>query len=218
MTTASRSPNLRFALAGRTAIFLDITRDRYFALSSRDSAAFGDWLVGRSLNAAEQGLLCDLLGIADLEGLRAGTVDPARRIEPARSLDLGPSLACSRVATACAVSAILVARARLAAFGLGAGLRYVVARRRPAASPATDALMRIATAHRRANRWSSEHANCLARSTALAAALGSAGVRADLVIGVKATPFGAHSWVQIGDCVVNDRPERVRPFTPIMVL
>lgn len=37
------------------------------------------------------------------------------------------------------------------------------------------------------------------------------------VIGVRTNPFGAHSWVQQGDLIYNDLPERVRKFTPILV-
>ncbi len=38
------------------------------------------------------------------------------------------------------------------------------------------------------------------------------------VIGVKTNPFGAHSWVQHGEIVYNDLPERVRKFKPILVV
>jgi hypothetical protein len=38
------------------------------------------------------------------------------------------------------------------------------------------------------------------------------------VIGVRTQPFGAHSWVQNGAVVLNDTPERVSSFTPILAV
>jgi hypothetical protein len=38
------------------------------------------------------------------------------------------------------------------------------------------------------------------------------------VIGVRVHPFGAHSWVQSGSVVLNDLPERVRRYRPILVV
>jgi len=58
---------------------------------------------------------------------------------------------------------------------------------------------------------------CLFNSLALVEFLAHEGVYPYWVIGVKTRPFGAHSWVQHGDVVLNDLPERVRKFTPILV-
>jgi len=38
------------------------------------------------------------------------------------------------------------------------------------------------------------------------------------VVGVKTSPFGAHSWLQSGGTVVNDHHEYVRRFRPILVV
>lgn len=38
------------------------------------------------------------------------------------------------------------------------------------------------------------------------------------VIGVRTRPFGAHSWVQSGETVLNDVHERVSAFTPILIV
>ena len=38
------------------------------------------------------------------------------------------------------------------------------------------------------------------------------------VFGVSMNPFRAHSWVQTGDRVLNDLPERVARFTPILAV
>jgi len=38
------------------------------------------------------------------------------------------------------------------------------------------------------------------------------------VWGVKSVPFSAHCWVQEGQVVLNDLTERVRGYTPILVI
>jgi len=46
----------------------------------------------------------------------------------------------------------------------------------------------------------------------------SRGLAADLVVGVRLNPFAAHSWVQAGSHVLNDRMDSVRTYTPVLVL
>lgn len=41
---------------------------------------------------------------------------------------------------------------------------------------------------------------------------------ATLVFGVKLDPFAAHCWVERGDVLLNDRPERVERFAPIRTI
>jgi hypothetical protein len=38
------------------------------------------------------------------------------------------------------------------------------------------------------------------------------------VFAVKASPFGAHCWLQEGDLILNDSVERVGAYTPIMIV
>jgi hypothetical protein len=80
----------------------------------------------------------------------------------------------------------------------------------------------------RAQRWARAFAQarllrtaadrCLPRSIALAFCLAATGTRAKLVFGVQLPPFAAHSWVQLGDMVVNDSAEEARRFEPILVI
>jgi hypothetical protein len=60
------------------------------------------------------------------------------------------------------------------------------------------------------------HDRCLPRSIAVARRLAKLGIAADLVNGVSLYPFAAHSWVQCGTALVNDRPDGVRHFMPIL--
>jgi hypothetical protein len=58
---------------------------------------------------------------------------------------------------------------------------------------------------------------CLVRSLAMFFMFRSLGVRVDLVIGVRSSPFLAHCWIQHEAMVLNDTVEHVRHFTPILV-
>lgn len=58
---------------------------------------------------------------------------------------------------------------------------------------------------------------CLHDALTLNGFLAAEGIRSHWVIGVKARPFAAHSWVQIGRTVLNDHHEQVQRFVPILV-
>jgi Transglutaminase-like superfamily len=62
------------------------------------------------------------------------------------------------------------------------------------------------------------HDRCLHDSLTLVHFLTSERVLANWVIGVRTQPFGAHSWVQSGDTVLNDQHEHVRRYRPILVV
>ena len=59
---------------------------------------------------------------------------------------------------------------------------------------------------------------CLFESLALGEFLASQGLFPRIVFGVDANPFAAHCWLQWDDVVINDSPEYVSRFTPIMVI
>lgn len=59
---------------------------------------------------------------------------------------------------------------------------------------------------------------CLFDSLALFYFLLSHGVYATWVIGVHTGPFSAHSWLQHGNTVLNDRLYSVKRFTPILAI
>lgn len=59
---------------------------------------------------------------------------------------------------------------------------------------------------------------CLFDSMTLSEFLRFYGLSADWVFGVISVPFSAHCWLQQGGTVLNDVPETVRKYTPILVL
>ena len=59
---------------------------------------------------------------------------------------------------------------------------------------------------------------CLLDSLTLLHFLSQEDIHPDWVFGVKTEPFDAHCWVQQGDVLLNDVPDRVRQYSPILVV
>lgn len=57
---------------------------------------------------------------------------------------------------------------------------------------------------------------CLFHALALTRFLSYFGVSATWVLGVKVTPWAAHSWVQMGTLILDTNPDRVCEYTPIV--
>lgn len=106
---------------------------------------------------------------------------------------------------------------------LAAIARIVAARRTRLVmqtSPAPGAAMReLVAGYLRLRPFAfTAHDRCLHDSLTLVHFLTSERVFANWVIGVRTQPFGAHSWVQSGDTVLNDQHEHVRRYQPILVV
>lgn len=59
---------------------------------------------------------------------------------------------------------------------------------------------------------------CLPNSLALVNFLARRGFHPTWVFGVQTAPFAAHCWVQAGDVVINDTPDHVRRYAPILTV
>lgn len=59
---------------------------------------------------------------------------------------------------------------------------------------------------------------CLLDSLTMVRFLDAEGIHPAWVFGVKTEPFDAHCWVQHGETVLNDAPDRVRQYSPILVV
>jgi len=59
---------------------------------------------------------------------------------------------------------------------------------------------------------------CLLDSLTLLHFLSAEGIHPDWVFGVKTEPFDAHCWVQQGELLLNDVPDRVRQYSPILIV
>lgn len=76
----------------------------------------------------------------------------------------------------------------------------------------------VVRAFQRLSPWLPRQGACLFRSAVLLRALRFAGENATWVFGVRTWPFSAHCWLQIDDAVLDDDPERVALYTPIMAV
>jgi hypothetical protein len=208
-----------FCVTGGRAVFLDARRDRYFCLNGDAELAF------RALLNAEP---TPPKGLKDLvrsqlieEGEGGGppmaAVSPAR---PTRSVLEEPSAAAIRRAGAIEVAwRVAAARARVKRRAFAAIVDHVQARKpRAAARTASDAPLAWAAAFNTARRIAPIKPLCLPDSLALLDFLAHRRVFADLVLGVKLNPFGAHCWVQTDQVILNDAVDRVNAHTPILVV
>lgn len=119
--------------------------------------------------------------------------------------------------SAATASAWLQWRSLAAISRIVATRRARMAMRNGPASP--DARQELVAAYLRLRPFAfSAHDRCLHDSLALTHFLTAENVFAHWVIGVRTQPFGAHSWVQSGDTVLNDQHEHVRRYQPILVV
>ena len=95
------------------------------------------------------------------------------------------------------------------------GVLSAVARRRRLTRADAEAVHRIARAFQRLAVWLPISRKCLVRSFVLARLLQRCALGCDWVVGVRTWPFAAHCWLQHGDVVLDDRPERLRALTVI---
>ena len=82
----------------------------------------------------------------------------------------------------------------------------------------SDALIERVGAFGQLLPWAPFPGVCLYRSFMLLAFLRRAGLDATWMFGVRTWPFEAHCWLQVGDVVLDDLAERIRPYTPILAV
>lgn len=121
------------------------------------------------------------------------------------------------------LSAILRVVIGRALFGTGALIRATrrlkdrLARFRTAQSD--SALISAVRAFRQFRPWVyTAQDRCLFDALILNHYLLRLGFDAAIVIGIRTRPFEAHAWIQIGTLLVDDLPEKVKTFTPIVVV
>lgn len=66
--------------------------------------------------------------------------------------------------------------------------------------------------------WLPAPGKCLVRCFLLLSFLRRAGFDATWVVGVRTWPFQAHCWLQHGEAALEDAPERLAAYTPILAV
>lgn len=200
------NPDLAYCEISGTLVFLDIARDRYFCLpeprNSEALAYLDQQGIGRSRQPALGSEARDIvLPLASSPAIATGSfriADTARAIWVQRRIE-------KRVASRPFHSLLS---------DLASHLRFRAGKR--SGSGRDPALTIRAFEHARLLRSAADR--CLPRSIALALCLASDGTRANVVIGVKLAPFGAHCWVQQETDVLNDSVEEALRYRPILVI
>jgi hypothetical protein len=209
---------ISFCRIGDRFLFLDLARDRYFALADAADRAFAALLAGDqsgrddAARLVAQGLL--------VETPSAERPLPVRPPKEAVSSLLDLAGAASRGGGAAALARRLAASAELRATSLAGALSRLARRKERGACKAgavADPLP-VARAFAAAALIVPARDRCLATSLALAHRLVSLGHAPELVLGVKLRPFQAHCWVQLGAVLPGDRVDVVRNFTPILTV
>lgn len=186
-------------------VFLDVGSDRFFQLSPSREIAFRDAVGEAGTRPHHQPSMLPLRG-------------PWRAPTHASQAITSGSFNLADIAAAIwlqrRVERRLVARTLYETLlGLRETQRNVVT-----GSERTEKLHRTLRGFQHARVLRSAADRCLPRSIALALRLARDGLAAQLVIGVRTNPFGAHSWTQHDDEVLNDTVEEVLRFTPILVI
>lgn len=216
------APNLSYCCADGQRVFLDTKRDRYFCLDAAVDLSFQIWADGRVPNPADAQNLASLVR----RGVLLEHSGPHAMSHGCPKVDAAYASLFDRAAGSSASSAICAfarfrwAGLRLRIFGLAASLHALDRHKShvfPCAGAAERAQM-VASAFREAARFATTRHHCLPHALAVAHALAARNVSGTLVIGVRARPFGAHAWVQLGNMVVNDSVDNVRDFTPIRLV
>lgn len=213
------TPNLTVCIAAGRVLFLDIARDRYFAAPPAINDEFANWLCsgGASTTSVRSRSLLVDLAMLDPESAE-GIAPKACHVAMPAPLDaqyLPPSRI--GVGTIAAVGrAVMRARRDVK----NRPLASILARR---LSPA-QYVANVQVADRRARIAAFRSARplipvprvCLHDCLALVEWLGPTRAGTQLVFGVAAFPFAAHSWVQADGRVIDDHPESVSRFQPIL--
>lgn len=186
-------------------IFLDVRADRYFQLSSDREMAFRDTLVDAGKHKHHQPSALSLASRwrSPTHASQAIAVGPFNLADTAAAIWWQRRIE-RRLITGSLYETLL-------------GLRDTQ-RKVATGAQAEKRVKRTLRAFEHARILRSAAEKCLPRSIALALRLARDGLAAQVVIGVRTNPFGAHCWVQREDEVLNDSVEEVLRFTPILVI
>lgn len=213
-----------FCQVGEHLIFLDIREDRYFRLPPSLEHGLISYMQGGPVSGADSTLARLLASGSSLTEfpMQLHTIQnpirsaleqaPAKPdFQPAPMLEVAAVIA----------SALLQLKTRSLKDVL-ARMRCYRRRRMSAAAPCTGEtqtpqLIDAARSFNSARVYIPFEPSCLLDSIALCAFLSRRSMQSTVVFGVTCNPFSAHSWVQVGDLVLNDTVGNTNSYTPIGV-
>lgn len=214
MKNPDKPTPLAYCIVNGCAVFLDIDADRYFCLPADLNRAFLNDL--ENPNSLDD---CDLqrlvLHRVHSDGSKAPAPISPRVTLPREALEPGrPGKFLLKAALAQSVMQFRLKRWSFARIMQVERSRSNV-RSRP--KDLSD-VAHLYASFCALTSWFGEADQCLARALAFRMIALRHGQAATLVIGVKLDPFAAHCWIQDDLCILSDRFERIRLFTPILVV
>ncbi|MBW4332231.1 lasso peptide biosynthesis B2 protein [Stakelama sp. CBK3Z-3] len=214
------APNVTFCIASGTVLFLDVGRDRYFALPDTLSPAFLTWLETAEVSDDSKGAIALLRAASIVRRVaQATSLEPVRISVPGRTLD--EAARSSIGARSLAIWSRTRASYRRTRRHLRQGGLIGLIEAARTSRPASDDVRDPAAAAREFQRARGPRAlegDCLVSSFAMLDFLHRQGSDARAVFGVMVKPFHAHCWVQSETEILNDEVDHVRIFTPILVI
>jgi hypothetical protein len=228
--------HVRACCADGHVILLDLRHSKYIGIGGEQLPALARAIEGWPVSPDATGqpsaptdihvLTAPLLAQGLITSAMTAGPSTATIEEPTRSLNAADSVRDSAVRwrhLSCFIRSTATAAAWLRWRSLAAIAHIVAARRarlvtrdEPTSIGATRELV---AAYLRLRPFAfTAHDRCLHDSLTLVHFLTSEHSPATWVIGVRTRPFGAHSWVQCGDTVLNDQHEHVRRYRPILVV
>ena len=233
MTDLLWAPHAYVCRTPHHVVLLDLRRDKYFALDEGQAQAIGTLFPQLGSNDSTANLTRDAANtlVADLvrEGLL--TKDPTVG-RPLARLDMQRptrALADEYLHTEIPIRAhhvlrflasyvwCLLAKKHLTIESLIGKIQQ--RNRCSIGRSSSDQARQLSTVFERLRPWFYVGKDaCLFDSLMLIHFLSSYRITATWIFGVKTAPFAAHCWVQQGDVVLNDIPDTVCRYTPIMTV
>ncbi|MGQ0588639.1 MAG: lasso peptide biosynthesis B2 protein [Sphingosinicella sp.] len=209
-------PQIYYCEIGEQRIFLDLLADRYFSLPQEADRSFSTLAGGGEIPT---GALDALIAAGVVARSPAGKpLASTTHVAPDRSF-LEEELRSGGGLSALPEVLLLTlwARRSVRRKRLPRLLIPSAKGRAPSSEAGRERRDRAVTLFVQARRAVPVKPNCLHDSLALLQFLRRRRVHADLVIGAKLDPFGAHCWIQDGTMVLNDTLAAARGFAPILV-
>lgn len=210
--------HIHFCRSNGQVTFLDLKADRYFALPQETDLAFQKLADGVPLGDTETFALTPLTSAGILEPIVSETplrLPPA--ISPAERTIIPAGFTSGKISISALASQIETAT-RLRLNTLSQTIARLQARKQRAESRRVESVAKRATKFLSIRQIISTQDHCLNWSVALIDYLAKAGHYPILVIGVRRKPFAAHAWVQTDDLLLNDMPDRVARYSPILAV
>lgn len=208
------APGIHVAVVEEDVVVLDLKTDGYLCLPGLGvhlhRSPAGRW------TSQEPGLLRDLVDLGLFEEGEAALPFPLRRaIRSSREITRTPKGWEPRVS-------LLTTFARYSASIQGRPVRALIERSPNLPLPTSPDAIEDAARHARLfERWLPfvpGQGECLYRAWLLRSYLAGRGLGSSWVFGVRTWPFAAHCWLQCGDLVLDDDPDRAALYAPILVV